>query len=421
MMINNITSNDMAKGSKFKKISKPAYKTNRRGPDQSQQEYIEKVSNPRTPQDLLLALQNPSSPAYIHMMNLIAAKMDTLAVINLLVERFLVEQYEATQREKDQIFKEMLAQELAVHKNIKPHEEKTNIPPTKIPLEEEKLRERLVERAQEIDTLRAKLYSIDDDIKALDKKAEKNNKEWQDIISRQRTDLLNHIQFVSSSGKVIDKDDPRHKNLATPTGQEDLNKLASVVARSYLMQAKQEESKPAEPTLAESTHKDSAMDEANQESDKNIPLAPAPPPPPPPKKPVTVKDVSDMMKSTMGGMSFVFEELRDYVNARDSDTLQDFFKAIDQNKKGGKFRGGAKERQERVAAIENAFEIVNEKVEKEEERSKKEMEVSRKEFIQAAELQVYEQKFGNFEDNTKRREQTLGSESANQAKSTGQK
>src|ERR1700733_5372050 len=72
-------------------------------PTSEQQKYIERISNPRTPEDLLLALQNPTTSAYKNMMNMIFEGMLYVDIIRILIEKYMIDELKASDLEKQAI------------------------------------------------------------------------------------------------------------------------------------------------------------------------------------------------------------------------------------------------------------------------------------------------------------------------------
>lgn len=74
----------------------------------NQQEYVRRVTNPKTPEDLSLALQNPFSPAYKQMMNLLFANMMQDIVVEKLIGMYLDLEVQLKNIERAQLEKDML-------------------------------------------------------------------------------------------------------------------------------------------------------------------------------------------------------------------------------------------------------------------------------------------------------------------------
>ncbi|WP_148337519.1 hypothetical protein [Aquicella siphonis] len=68
-----------------------------------EEEYIRRVFEPRTPEDLALALQNPRSPAYRDMMNMLIAGMAIDLVMLKLIERYLQHRIELDEKEREEL------------------------------------------------------------------------------------------------------------------------------------------------------------------------------------------------------------------------------------------------------------------------------------------------------------------------------
>jgi len=88
-----------------------ANRLGRRGPTPDQQKEIERLSNPKTSQDLIDALNNPATPAFKQMLNIIIARKMEINLLDAIIERTFIQQIKASEAEKSGIYKAMMMKE----------------------------------------------------------------------------------------------------------------------------------------------------------------------------------------------------------------------------------------------------------------------------------------------------------------------
>lgn len=87
-----------------------ATKHNRLKPDI--EAYLQKITNPQTPGDLILALRDPLSPAYKEMMNMIAMDLMISEIVETLIIKYLIQEFKLSEKEKDEMREKWLARDM---------------------------------------------------------------------------------------------------------------------------------------------------------------------------------------------------------------------------------------------------------------------------------------------------------------------
>jgi|GEM_PF-3745967 hypothetical protein len=80
--------------------------------ESSQEKYIRRITEPRTSDDLILALRDPLSPVYKDMMNMILMDWMISDIVEKLIIKYLIEEYRINEKEKDELREELLKREL---------------------------------------------------------------------------------------------------------------------------------------------------------------------------------------------------------------------------------------------------------------------------------------------------------------------
>jgi hypothetical protein len=251
--------------------SKPRrYKIDREGPSEAVKKYIEQVSNPRTPEDLVLALQNPATPAYKEMMNQMAAKIENIAIIEMLVQRHFIDEQMATQREKDEIQKEEIARDVMNQQKeaIRYNEQAIMANQYRTPLKEEEavLRKEIEKRKETIRNLETKIHVVSIAIGELKTEGKKIDDEWNKITQDERKayyKLMEEISLFKADGTEIKPGSLEHKRILLRDMEredgtkqnESLVKKMDIVAASMLLHAIQSQLGPTPKTSAEQSEK----------------------------------------------------------------------------------------------------------------------------------------------------------------------
>jgi hypothetical protein len=201
----------------------PGLKSNykRKGPSATQEAYIEKVASPRNLEDLILSLQDPASPAYKKMMNMLNDEIQILIIIEILIEKFVLQKYEASKKEKDDIFKELLAKELVAQEKSKQLyadqlKEKISSASPVTDHSAESLKQRLDERAVLIHLLRQRSFGLKEELVQLSQQAAENTTNWERINQEQASSYLQElieqqIYLITAKGERIDPNSAQAK------------------------------------------------------------------------------------------------------------------------------------------------------------------------------------------------------------------
>lgn len=300
----------------------------RHGPTAQQLKEIDRLANPQTPKDLVDALNNPGSPAYKQMMNLLAEKMAINRIIDHLIERYITQKIQAEQREKDVMFKEMLAKAIADQEKMRDNSEVLRLAAE---MEAKRIQGMAPAAIQElwktksdvVQRLTAEVAGLTRELERLDTSYKKHVTEWKDVGKRELDERMRYIERHAIHVPVLDPDAGRVRVLdpaearamferARPPVVDE--KKLRILGPSYVVVTPVEE-----PGRA-------AADRPAIPAPPPLPgMAPPPPPLPPrmappasspPKREIAARDMR-RRDDVMGQFNEIFEQLggRDKVDA----------------------------------------------------------------------------------------------------------
>lgn len=207
----------------------------RKHPTAEQQKYADKIANPKSPEDLLLALQNPASPAYKDMMNRLILRVQIYLIIEELCQKYLRESYRASEQEKAEILKQLIAKEVIEQQKIKePIKQKsTSVSNLTAP----ELKKNLRQLSHTIHELENQRSTIIHELNNLKKEQEQYAKEWDEFTHQQMqsyTEKLveNKLQFVGLNDQPMDPEEVK-KIIQNAFNAPPPAKVSRVVDESY--------------------------------------------------------------------------------------------------------------------------------------------------------------------------------------------
>lgn len=159
-------------------------------------EYIEKIMNPSTPEDLTLALREPLSPVYREFVNLMQHDLEIEIIIERLIEKFVLKQHHLRQKEKEAFLLQM---------HIKSESDKD----FSIYLVREKEKNARLQEEILLAT-RAKLNEIEKDLKRRMEKSEiqieKTNKTLRQLQTQKDSNTQDYKDHIMSTFKSNEND-----------------------------------------------------------------------------------------------------------------------------------------------------------------------------------------------------------------------
>ena len=177
----------------------------------AQQKTIERIANPRTPSDFILALQNPHSAVFKQFMAELMMGQAIHELTELMIHRFIDEKCIATQHEKYIIQKELIAKALADESDERHYMAQPQIDVNERRLNElgvDEFKQRLEKRVDYIAELQKQIRDINHQLVSLHQDIKTNTKDWQDLTKKLASDYTatladNNIQLVTASGRRL--------------------------------------------------------------------------------------------------------------------------------------------------------------------------------------------------------------------------
>lgn len=166
-----------------------------------QRDYVERVISPKSPEDLALALQNPASPAYKELMNMLMQQLQIYLIIETLCQHYLRDAYQASQAEKEAVLNQLTAKEIPAQPKMK--EPKPTVSVSNISAHQCKQRlKELVDSMLDLENER------DDILDSQQKARAQHEREWKEFTEQQMqnyTETLQekNLQFAGENGRMI--------------------------------------------------------------------------------------------------------------------------------------------------------------------------------------------------------------------------
>jgi len=190
----------------------PVEKLRRKSLTSNQQKDLERLTQPKTPGELALALQNPNTQAYKDMMNMLFQQMETELIIEKLIDHYLVQQYVASQEEKAELIREMIRVEVAAQKSMQ------QLVPQMVQIFENKkfiaelgeieLKDRWQDRNKVVVGLRQDIETYKLTLDRIKQQEQINIEKWKEVVLKKReryVDALieNKLVFKGLNGEEI--------------------------------------------------------------------------------------------------------------------------------------------------------------------------------------------------------------------------
>lgn len=238
--------------------------------NKEQQAVINRMMNPRTADDLDLALKNPNSPVSKMLAAALAAHEVEQIVLERIIERFIFQQIEITQKEKEEFMRYMLTAEAIKAEQIRKQIEQSKPPITYVDVFKSTLREiniLLLELPAEISQLQTYASKLRSSLHDVNEHKSRLEASWPTVVKAEIAETLakmSQSDFVlSGANGVIDFSSANGRQLLT-------NVLEHAPAPTQVMR------------VVMGSHV--ATQSQQTEIDPAIPLPPPPPPPSLPSK-----------------------------------------------------------------------------------------------------------------------------------------
>ncbi len=201
--------------------------------------YVDRIMSPSTPNDLLLALQNPLSPASKDMMNMLIQEIVIADIITRLIEKYILQKHKIRQKEKEAIVRQVRMKEeisnqyFIIHKQelyriSKQHQQMAL-------LSQIELKKKVEFWSIELKRLDNSIARMETKVAAAEKRKDKHTAEWKtDMAARldEKVDL-GKLAFKGKNGTTVPADVVKNtlKNLVetTPAPVD----LVNVVSKSH--------------------------------------------------------------------------------------------------------------------------------------------------------------------------------------------
>lgn len=216
-------------------------------PTAEQKEYIDRINDPRTAQDLVLALSNPATPAYKEMMNLLIAGIDMDIIIHRLIERYIHREFVAYDNESKEIYYNYLQSVIAFEERMRqqiPHVARTFEPVSMDKWDLAKLQSEWTKSVEEGEKLRQQSHQLHEKLAEINQRKDKNTADWQTNNERNIEKSVAALEasgdklhvWDAKKGRVVELNTKETKALLEKTAPVAPAKLIDVLSKSYYLQ-----------------------------------------------------------------------------------------------------------------------------------------------------------------------------------------
>lgn len=182
----------------------------RKGLTSQQEEYIERITKPKTPEDVVLALQNPLSAIYKDALNMLIAQIQIDIIIEKLIQHYLLHEFQAKEQEKEELIKAMILMEAKrnIHRDVLQIPEMIQYKKTIENLDLSKMKQQWEKHSALVTALESQVASLENDLSEIREREIQVNQEWRQAAEETRAVYVENLNrqnlvFIGADGNAV--------------------------------------------------------------------------------------------------------------------------------------------------------------------------------------------------------------------------